>query len=148
MSEQDSSWQTEQQVWTEPQWTPPYQAQPVGADSWWGHWQPSGSSWSDPQWQGNYCGLVHYSLGANYMNVSAWHEHCYLKNDQSEHDSNAPVNILASPTHVILGLGCTRAMGSRRAINALIAAAPYYKLWTEILPSQGILALRTVRLPR
>ena len=66
-----------------------------------------------------------------------WHELCYLKGDRHEQDQQAPINIQTSPIHVILDLGCTRAMGSRKAINALIAAAPYHKLWTEILPSQG-----------
>ena len=42
-----------------------------------------------------------------------------------------------SPTHAILDLGCTRAMGSRPAITAFMSAATKRGLVCEVLPTQG-----------
>jgi len=47
------------------------------------------------------------------------------------------VDMRNSPTHAILDLGCTRAVGSRPAITAFMAAATKRGLVCEVLPTQG-----------
>jgi len=46
------------------------------------------------------------------------------------------VSLADNPTSVILDLGCTRAMGSRQAIERFMKAAAKHHLGCEILPSQ------------
>ena len=47
------------------------------------------------------------------------------------------IDMSKHPTHVILDLGCARAMGSRPAIMAFVQAATKRGLKCEILPTQG-----------
>ena len=53
--------------------------------------------------------------------------------DSCQRNANL-VNLHENPTYVVLDLGCTRSMGSRRAIDALAAVAPKYGIELEYLP--------------
>ena len=45
-----------------------------------------------------------------------------------------PIDLRQNPGHVILDLGCTKSMGSLRAVNAFIDYAWYFGIWVEWLP--------------
>ena len=51
--------------------------------------------------------------------------------------ATTPREILRA-THCILDLGCTRAMGSRRAIEKLVKVASSHGLECEMLPTYGM----------
>jgi len=137
----DSSWQTDQSVWQEQQWSQPSFSQGYGQDHWTGQWPGWSEQYQTPVTTHQQCGYVEhsvsYSLGAGYGGIIPCQDQSLLGKKDLAGGSNAPIDIRTSPIHVILDLGCTRAMGSRLAINALIAAAPHYNMWTELLPSKG-----------
>ncbi len=69
------------------------------------------------------------------------HEANSSETETCYHSSNTElswevVDVMRQPTNVILDLGCTRAMGSRRAIMRLVKACQGTHLKTEMLPSR------------
>ena len=52
-------------------------------------------------------------------------------------DSINAIRVEDNPTYVILDLGCTRAVGSRVAVDRLLKVAHHYKITHEILPSNS-----------
>ena len=48
------------------------------------------------------------------------------------------IDLRHNPTHVILDLGCTRAMGSRKAIESFMTASVQKGLECEVLPTNGV----------
>ena len=53
-------------------------------------------------------------------------------------DTWKPVQMSRNPLYVILDIGCTRAMGSRPAVEALAQAAPAVGIWCEFLPTYTV----------
>ena len=53
-------------------------------------------------------------------------------------DTWKPVQMSRNPLYVILDIGCTRAMGSRPAVEALAQAAPSVGIWCEFLPTYTV----------
>jgi hypothetical protein len=85
--------------------------------------QPSSTRWTF------YVGTVYAS--------SCKQETTYLtKTKPNEPATWDIVSLADNPTSVILDLGCTRAMGSRQAIEKFMKAAAKHHLQCEILPSQ------------
>ena len=54
--------------------------------------------------------------------------------------SKKPIDLSNNPGHVILDLGCTKAMGSMRAVVAFIEYAWYFGIWAEWLPCNTIMS--------
>ena len=52
-------------------------------------------------------------------------------------DSCNQIEMHKNPMNVILDLGCTKAMGSRQAINALCAASSAYNIHCEFMPTHS-----------
>merc|ERR1712079_95994 len=53
-------------------------------------------------------------------------------------DTWKPVQMSRNPIYVILDIGCTRAMGSRPAVEALAHAAPSVGIWCEFLQTYTV----------
>jgi hypothetical protein len=83
------------------------------------------------KWQGDQQPTVGPAAGAIverafYVENVYWGSHEVTRSDKKH------VEMHKSPTHVILDIGCTKAMGSRPAIEAFMKAAWWYVVWHKV----------------
>jgi hypothetical protein len=101
------------------------------AETWSDNW--NATEWYDDSW-----------FSMNMTNVSWYVRHherqeiaqAYISRDLAPHKAKLPdmIEISQHPSYVVLDLGCTRSMGSRRAITRLLAACQNTGVTYEILP--------------
>ena len=111
-------------AWNDPEWY--YQGED---DSTWyqsQYWEPEGS-WTNPG-DPSYWGFFVQEPGEH---ISYWGSYAHKGLQKPA------VDVTLNPLYVILDVGCTRAMGSRTAINRFMAACQGTHLSCELLPSVG-----------
>ena len=82
-----------------------------------------GHPWESDDWYSNF---TDNSSSSACKGTTAWHNsrHCAWK-------ASVPLDLAHHPTHVVLDLGCTRSIGSGKAINMFQKYALYYGITTE-----------------
>ena len=86
--------------------------------------------WQEPTWQGE-------SGGAFFVQEVFPENSSYWGAARPGNRGMTPVVMPDNPMYAILDLGCTRAMGSRKAISRFVKEAPNHGIQCEILPSSG-----------
>ena len=114
---QDTWWTGEDYGWTgDTWWTGEYETAQVG-------------EWLSQDWDGSQVsGFFVQCVASSFISSAS------VFKTTARTDS---VNVVSEPTYVILDLGCTRAMGSRVAVNRLLNVAHHYGITYEILPTDS-----------
>ena len=121
-------------------------------------WQGSGQPWPEFDWMPGHSGFVQITNSPNLHDSSISRErvsstsgdiqtsrervteptsHAFAAiRAQTPPDMSRFVDLRRNPTYVVLDLGCTRAMGSRKAIEAFAKEASWYGIQVEYKPCQ------------